>query len=358
MPPRIPVYTDHDAVFRADACQPLARAAVAGQVRLQSLVHGHYPGRPLPRSALPGLKTIGVWDAEGPQNWGLDWHQNEGIELTLLESGAVEFAVEGSSHRLKPADLAVTRPWQRHRLGNPHIESGRLHWVVLDLGVRRPHQPWRWPSWILLAHNDLDELTDILRHNEQPVWHNAQEVRSCFQKIARAIEADRDGSSVSWLTVLLNELLLLTLEMLRSQEVPLDARLSGTERTVELFLHDLRDDREQIAQPWSVRRMADACGLGVTQFTQYCRLLTNLTPMQHLTGLRMQQAAKLLMSDQRLNNCGVAARCGFGSAQYFATVFRRHYGCTPQQYRLQTTEETPAGRDRSGPVSVLPGQAR
>jgi len=332
MPRRIPIYTTQDETCQADSCQPVLEAARTGEIRLETLVHGHYPGRALPRNALPGLKTVGYWDAEQAQNWGLGWHQNEGIELTLLERGGLDFAVEGVERRLRPNDLTVTRPWQRHRLGSPHIEPGRLHWIILDLGVRRPHQTWRWPSWIMLSKPDLDELTLILRHNEQPVWHNATQVCECFVRIAQAIEADQDGSNVSWLTVLLNELLLHTLELFRSREVTLDESLSDTQRTVELFLADLRSDRGHLAEEWTVRRMAQACGLGVTRFTDYCRRLTNTTPIQHLNRMRLESAAQLLREEEALTNTQVAAQCGFSSAQYFATVFRRQFGRTPQQY--------------------------
>jgi AraC-like DNA-binding protein len=332
---RVPIFTNQDEVYQADTCQPLIRAVQAGEIRLETLVHGHYPGRALPRNALPGLKTVGFWDADEPQAWGLDWHQNEGLELTLLERGTLDFAVEGQACRLKPHDLTVTRPWQRHRLGGPRIEPGRLHWLILDLGVRRPHQAWRWPPWIMLADEDLRELTRILRHNEQPVWHNATQVCECFARIAQVIEGDDHGSSVSWLTVLLNELLLHTLALFRSRDVSLDERLSDTERTVELFLDDLRSDRGHLAEEWTVRRMAEACSLGVTRFTDYCRRLTNTTPMQHLNRLRLESAAQLLSEPQQLSNAALAEICGFSSARYFATVFRRHFGCTPQQYRLR-----------------------
>ncbi len=330
---RVPIYTNQDETYQADTCQPLLQAAEAGKIRLETLVHGHYPGRLLPRTALPGLKTVGYWDAEEPQSWGLGWHQNEGIELTLLERGTLDFAVEGKECRIRPNDLTVTRPWQRHRLGSPHIGPGRLHWLILDLGVRRPHQTWRWPSWIMLTKSDLDELTHIFRHNEQPVWHNATQVCECFVRIAQVIADDRDGSSVSWLTVLLNELLLHTLELFRSHDVTLDETLSDTQRTVELFLEDLCSDRRHLAEEWTVRRMAQACGLGVTRFTDYCRRLTNTTPMQHLNRMRLESAAQLLSEQRDLTNLEVAERCGFSSAQYFATVFGRQFGCTPQQYR-------------------------
>ncbi len=332
MSPRIPIFTNQDEIYQADTCQPLTWAVEAGEIRLQTLVHGHYPGRVLPKSVLPGLKTVGFWDAEAPQTWGLDWHQNEGIELTLLERGTLDFAIEGEEHRLTPNDLTVTRPWQRHRLGAPNIEPGRLHWLILDLSVRRPHQTWHWPSWTMLTKSDLEELTRILRHNEQPVWHDAVQVCECFTRIARIVENNNNDLSVSWLNVLLNELLLHLLELFRSHDVALDESLSTTQRTVELFLEDLRSDRRHLAEEWNVRRMAQACGLGVTRFTDYCRRLTNTTPIQYLNRLRLESAARLLAEQRVITNSHLAEQCGFGSAQYFSP---QRFGCTPQQYQVE-----------------------
>ena len=90
-----PIYKEHGQTYAADTCVPLVQAAKAGQVRHQALVCGHYPGQKLPRGALPGVKTVGFWDADHPQDWGLDWHRNEGIELTFLETGRLAYSVDG-----------------------------------------------------------------------------------------------------------------------------------------------------------------------------------------------------------------------------------------------------------------------
>lgn len=334
---RIPIYTSQDETYRADSCRPLLAAARAGEIRLEALVHGHYPGRRLPKKALPGLKTVGFWDAVEQQRWRLDWHQNEGIELTLLERGHLEFAVEADAFQLQPNDLTITRPWQRHRLGDTTIGPGRLHWIIIDLGVRRPHQAWDWPEWIMLTQDDLEELTVMLRQNEQPVWRNATEVGQCFLRIAQVVEkrCEEEAADVSWLIVLINELLLSLLDLLRSRDVAIDASLSETQRTVELFLADLRSNRRHLAEEWTLRLMAEACGLGVTRFTDYCHRVTNSTPMKYLNRLRLEAAALLLIEHPQYNNAEVAKECGFSSPQYFATVFRRHFECTPQEYRSE-----------------------
>ena len=329
-----PSYQHHGAVYEADTCTSLVRAVEGGQARLDALVHGHYPGRKLPRWALPGVKTVGFWDTDVDADWGLDWHYNEGIELTLLERGRTGFAVDGHEYRLSPGDFTVTRPWQRHRVGTPNVGAGRLDWLILDVGVRRPDQPWRWPSWVVLAAPDREELTDILRHNEHPVWPAGGELVRCFSELAAAVESDEAGSSASRLTVLVNELLLLALEMFRRQDVLLDRSLSGTRRTVEVFLTALPGE---LAEEWTVPRLAQRCGLGVTQFNRYCRQLTNMTPLEYLNHLRLEGAAGLLVDEPELTVADVAARCGFASSQYFATAFRRRFGLAPRNFRAQST---------------------
>ena len=329
----LPIYQDHGKTYEADTCAPLADAVRRGRLRLEALVRGHYPGRKLPPPALPGVKTVGFWDARHAQEWGLDWHRNEGIELTFLERGSVAFSVDHHHSRLRADDLTVTRPWQRHRVGDPQVGAGRLHWLILDVGVRRPHQPWRWPAWLVLTKNDRQELTGYLRHNERPVWPSTPEIRHCFQRIAVAVENDRHGDQASRLAALLNELFVLVLEMFRHRQVTLDASLASTERTVELFWADMRRSPDHLAAPWTVGAMARQCGLGVTRFIHHSKQLTNATPITRLTQCRLDTAARLLREMPPRPIIAIALECGFSSSQYFATVFRRQFGCAPTEYR-------------------------
>lgn len=337
-----PIFEAAGRRYVADTCGPVNQAVQAGTVQLKTLARGHYPGRKLCPGALRGVKTVGFWDAEHDQSWGLDWHRNEGIELTFLERGHLGFAVDSERFTLRPDDLTITRPWQRHRVGLPHVGAGRLHWMILDVGVRRPDQPWRWPAWIVLSKTDRDELTDIFRHNEHPVWKASAELRLCFQRIAQAVETDHEGTNISRLTVLLNEMLLLVLELFRQNRVPLDDTLSGAKRTVELFLADLGHDIMILARPWTVKELARQCGLGVTQFSAYCKTLTNMTPLQYVNHRRLEAAADLLRSQPESDVTHIGLKCGFSSSQYFATSFRRHFGRTPTEFRKRRANQCPS----------------
>jgi AraC-like DNA-binding protein len=334
MPSPIPIYKDHDDTYRADSCRPLVAASEKKRIHLDALRHGHYPGRTLPAGAMPGLKMAGFWDAQTDQDWGLDWHRNEGIEVTLLESGSLCFGVEDHHYNLHPDHLTIMRPWQRHSLGNPHITASRLIWLIIDLGVRRPNEAWKWPSWLVLSRPDIDELTNILRHNEQPVWTANPDIRKCFRALAQAVATDRDGSHISHLLLRISELFLLLLEMLRAKEVKLDQSLSSTRRTVELFLHDLRAHQENLSLKWSLEEMAKSCGLGLTQFVHHVRCVTNMSPLQYLNYSRLDCAAHMLRESNGTSITDVALACGFSSSQYFATQFDRRFGISPKEFRF------------------------
>lgn len=333
MPKLIPLYRNHDETYRADSCRPLVEASAGGRLQVHVMRHGHYPGLPLPPQSMPGLKMIGFWDALEDQSWGLPWHFNEGLEITFLESGSLEFAIDGRGYSLGPDDLTIARPWQRHRVGNPNVTVSRLHWLILDVGIRRPNQEWRWPSWLLLSPPDLEELTNILRHSEASVYKAVPGIRECFLQIASAVQTDRNGSNLSRLAIRVNDLFLRLLDALRKKELKLDHSLSTTRRTVDLFLRDLRTHPEHLEIDWSVEEMASNCGLRTTQFVHHVRCLTNMAPLRFLNHCRLEHAATLLRERRDLSITDIAMACGFASSQYFATVFVRRYGCAPGVFR-------------------------
>lgn len=76
-------------LFHADTCEPLKQAAARGDVRLAALGRGSYPGDRLPRNDLREVCMAGYWNAPFAQDWGLDWHCNEGIEIGYLSAGTL-----------------------------------------------------------------------------------------------------------------------------------------------------------------------------------------------------------------------------------------------------------------------------
>jgi AraC-like DNA-binding protein len=335
------MWRDHDQNYPEHPFMALSCAVAHGHLHSEALVHGQYPGRELNNEVLAEVKAVGYWDAEQDQNWGIPPHRNEGLGITFLERGSLGFAVEGCEYLLQPDDLTVSPPWRFHRIGLPHVTSSRVHFLIVDIGGHHPEDDWKWPSWVVLSKTDLEELSGLLRRNTYPVWRSPAAVGRCFQAIGHAVESDRNGSNVSHLTVRLNDFFLLLLEMLR--QPPVGSDRASSRNAVDVLVAEMRTHPETVDPGWKVESMARACGLGATQFIYHVKRLTNMTPTQYLIHCRLERAQKLLEQYPGESITSVALACGFYSSQYFATLFRRRYGCSPHEVRTQSAQ-TDSGR--------------
>jgi AraC family transcriptional regulator len=82
----------------------------------------------------------------------------------------------------------------------------------------------------------------------------------------------------------------------------------------------------------SLRRLADECGLSVSQFIRAFRKSTGLPPRRWQLRMRMERAKNLMMqSETPLSQ--VALDCGFADQSHFTRAFARAIGATPSAWR-------------------------
>lgn len=326
---RRPVFLGDSEEYISDRCEPLEEAMEIGDVDLAAFARMGYPGKKLSTDCLPGVCTLGYWDARKDQKWGLDWHRNEGLEITFLAQGKLDFFVSDAEFLLQSGQLTITRPWQRHKLGNPNVHASRLYWLVLDVGVRRPNSTWNWPDWLILMGEDLEKLTSYLKHNETPVFKGNEDIERCFNRIAKILDRTPPEEASNRLKLYMNELFIILLEVLTGAGLNLDTHLSSSLRTVEYFLDELP---KYLDYEWSVDVMAEECGLARSRFSHYCKKITNLPPLDYLTQLRFREAKRLLAeTDTPVQE--IAKACGFQSSRYFSSKFGKIAGCSPSSYR-------------------------
>lgn len=144
----------------------------------------------------------------------------------------------------------------------------------------------------------------------------------------------------------LNQLLIGILVTLSEQTMREDAQLVSHRRTAETFLHDLEQGRVDLAEPWTLGRMAQHCGMGDTTFSKYCREIMNAGPMEFLNGCRLDRATQKLLEKPAPSITEVAFAFGFNSSQYFAACFRQRFHTSPRDYALQKSKPSPVIQDR------------
>ena len=73
-------------------------------------------------------------------------------------------------------------------------------------------------------------------------------------------------------------------------------------------------------------------GLSKYYFTRQFKKYVGTTPIQYLTTVRIQKAIQLLLNDSASIN-EVANKIGYQNGNYFAKVFKKHTGKSPNAYR-------------------------
>jgi len=98
--------------------------------------------------------------------------------------------------------------------------------------------------------------------------------------------------------------------------------------------------KEDLAHKWTTAEMADKAHVSQEHLRRLCQQEVGVSPMRHLTGLRMREAAAMLFSDSYKMH-EIAERVGYDNVFAFSTAFKRIFGHAPSDYR-----NLPAGGER------------
>lgn len=336
------LYKERRTTLRADDCLPLVDAVRQGHAELHALARKHYPGTTLNAGEVPGVCSLGFWHITADGQPGLFPHYNEGIELAMSLCGDTPVRVDGASYVLHPGEIMITRPWQPHAVGTPHFARGKLGWLILDVGVRHPHQPWRWPKWVNLCKRDLALLTRLLRQNEDALRAASPELRNAFERLVLIPASHTPDFRGSRIAIAVCDVLLRLLELFHLNPIRLRPALMESSRSVRLYAERLADT----PPPPSVEAMAEACGLRLTRFSALFKEATGCTPGQYLLRRKLEAAGRLLLDAPGLSIEGVGRCVGFSHGNYFARAFRLFYGVTPSAWRNRTPPiPAPASRN-------------
>jgi AraC-like DNA-binding protein len=89
------------------------------------------------------------------------------------------------------------------------------------------------------------------------------------------------------------------------------------------------------ADKWSVETLAETAGMSRSSFAERFTELVAMSPIQYVTGWRMQQANDLLMSST-LSTAQIAETCGYNSESSFSKAFKKQFDKGPGAVRRES----------------------
>ena len=87
----------------------------------------------------------------------------------------------------------------------------------------------------------------------------------------------------------------------------------------------------------TVEFLADYVHQSLSTFNRNFKKELGIAPMQYIEEVRIVKA-RLMLRRQDIALTDIALACGFGSGAYFSTIFKKHTGLTPSDYRRKHCE--------------------
>ena len=86
-------------------------------------------------------------------------------------------------------------------------------------------------------------------------------------------------------------------------------------------------------QPITINDVAYEAGLSAGRLAHLFKERMDLTPIEYLTNIRIEQAKKLLLTTDK-KCCNLYYEVGFNSQPYFTRKFKQVVGVSPAQFRV------------------------
>jgi len=268
---------------------------------------------------LPELELFGWMNTTSATYSRLSTHTHaNAFEISLIARGTVHWWVRDETYRLKRGSIYVTGPGEPHGGIDGVMHPCELYWFILPV----PESGFL-PG---LSREETAQLMHRISSLALRTFPSSPALKSRLTQLHSEL-LQPDSMSVTVTRGLLHQILV---QLVRDHDDALD--VPGYARHSAAISKSMRWVTEHMGEDISVAEMASAAGMGASRFHERFLQEVGLTPSEYLAQMRIQRAQELLANSTR-SVSSIGFDLGFASSQYFATVFKKFVGMSPQGYR-------------------------
>lgn len=259
-----------------------------------------------------------------------------GFEICYLDRGKQVFEVDEGQYRLSGGAAFVTFPDEPHSTGGHPSEPGILYWLNLRL-------PKKGSGILGLQRPDGNALIKSLLGLPHRHFHATKQTRAAFDELFSLYDSPDVVHRASRMRCVALRLLFEVIDG------SLRHRASATSKRVSGAIEWIQQHPETV---YCLKDLAGRSELSVSHFKKRFKDETGLTPWQFTLQHKIE-VAKERLTDSDTPITQIALDLGFGSSQYFATVFKRMTGTTPTGYRKGVFPQGPSNRPDDGQQTAV-----
>lgn len=317
------------------AYQSMVPGIQEAKVEYLAIAQQGYPGARLKPGEADGLLSVGNMATHDRRALHMEDFCVQGVMFILTFQGVLSVKVNHQKHLVHPGELLLLQPGTRFAIGDPVVSCVRLGWLLLDVKTLEPGRPWRWPGWLMLEASEKRALTQELVKRGVGVQKVSKAFIEAYTRLTMLGSSSEVPHRGSRLRQLLSLAMLELLESCQRAAFEKGKKSPRSLRAVQAFLHRLPG---QLKEPWTIGSMAEACGIGVSKFSEQVNILTAESPAKHLARLRLEKACDLLRKTTVPLRV-IAQETGFSCVHYFSKAFVRFYHKSPNQFRSERLTE-------------------
>jgi AraC-like DNA-binding protein len=262
-------------------------------------------------------------------------HRHEFFEIAVVTHGSGVHVTGNFRHRIETGDVLVINSRRTHgfeetrglSLINIMVRSDLLARLNREIGTLRGYhalftlEPIRW---------NRQGYKGALRLNATELSQVVEWVDRLEQELK---EGERGGSVLAeaYITLIVGL-------MARLQD---GGRKRGPGRSVGRMGLLLIWMEREMQRPLTVAELAGRMAMSDRSFYRRFSETVGMPPLTYLLRIRLKHATELLLrKEEALSISEIAQSCGFSDSNYFSRYFRKAFGKSPREYRIQSKMPT------------------
>lgn len=230
----------------------------------------------------------------------IDFHSHAGFEIVYYASGSGTTSIGNETYAYGSGDFTIIPA------GQMHDEYSRQETHVMFVGFFYDGVPVRLPAGIY--RDDADST-----------------VRKLLEKMAKELYSKHSFYHIK-LHCILTELIIEVSRMIgiraSNETAEVNEKLVYAKNYMDQYFSEKIDFTD----------LAASLGYSYHYFRHQFKEKTGYPPIQYVISKRIDQAKRLLRDSSHPMTL-IAMECGFSTPSQFSTLFKKHVGISPNQYR-------------------------
>ena len=254
------------------------------------------------------------------------WHQE--FEFLVLTEGKVLFTIEDRKYVMNPGDIVFINSNYLHMAKN--ICGGVCSFYAIDFSYHVLNEDIHSifsKKFIRPILNDKYVFPEFMpvSEDEDKCWQ--KDIRNYLHEIGECPEHELEPFELMIRSRILAIWDILDKNCVRSQkDNDIESRYSDRLEPVISYI------KENYAYEITLGELAAILPMSEGQFSRVFKQTMKLSPIQYLMRYRILQSCKLLQDTEKKIG-EIANLSGFNNISYFNRVFLNTIGCTPKEYR-------------------------